>query len=117
VCETMELVCLGAPRGGVCPSLIQTLGHLLHPPHSLDRAFVNIHTMLLNSAELCVHHEVPGFTRPQISKSVVGLTNLFILKCKSFLTLFSIFPRNAGGDELGKMVFPSPINIFPIISY
>lgn len=88
------------------------LCHPLHPPHGSDMAFVNIHTMLLNSVELCVRHEVPGFTRPQISKSVAMFTNLFILKSKCFLTLFGIFPRNAGGDEVGKMVFPSLINIF-----
>lgn len=73
---------------------------------------MNIHMMLLNSVELCVQHKVPGFTRPQITKSVAMLTNMFILRSKCFLTLFSIFPRNAGGDEIEKMVFPSSINIF-----
>lgn len=116
VCETMELL---GPAKACVPQLYPDASaghprgcHLLQPPRGSDTAFVNIHMMLMNSVELCVHREVPGFTRPQITRSVAMLTNMFTVRSKCFLTLFSIFPRNAGGDEIGKMVFSSHINIF-----
>lgn len=112
MCETVELVCLWAPQQGVCHSPTQTPCHPLHPPHGSDTAIVNIRKMLLNNAELCVHHEVPGCTRPQISKSVAMMTTMFILKSKRFLILFSIFPRNADGNELGKNGFPHSYKYF-----
>lgn len=84
---------LGCVLWGVLPS---------SPPKDSHAAFMNTLRRLLNSAELCLHFKIPDFSRPQISKPVAMLTSLFVFKSKCFLTLF---PRNAGGQWLGKMVF------------